>query len=198
VIAHLARGSAVAMSLARNNERKGQLYCAEFSAWLRDEGLDDISKTTRCNALQCADHFDVIEVFLDTLEPDKRLKLNHPASVLAAWKRSQTNGKPLKPKVTLSAAWGAATAEERSAWVKNNEKNVFAAMSSEQRQRLAQHVLNLHRKKPKFHEDLTDLFRKAWLHVDGGTCMEALACLRAIQRVATGANLKFDDLVVAA
>jgi hypothetical protein len=115
VIKHLAEGSAVAMRLAGKNERKGRRYNEEYGGWLKDEGFADVSKTTRHCALQCADHLDEIEVFLAGLKLEQRLKLNHPSSVLSAWKR--TLAKPAasseKLKPSLKAAWFEATFEER-------------------------------------------------------------------------------------
>ena len=110
VIKHLAEGSAVAMRLAGKNERKGRRYNEEYGAWLKDEGFADVSK-----------NLDLIEVIralqsaIAGLKLEQRLKLNHPSSVLSAWKR--TLAKPAasseKLKPSLKAAWFEATFEER-------------------------------------------------------------------------------------
>jgi len=100
VIYALAEGRLLAMRQAHTNEPKGRRYNEEFGAWLKDTGFADIEPTTRKRALLCADNMGAIETFLASLDPDKRLTLNHPASVLAAWKRSTTKlaGTHEKPK----------------------------------------------------------------------------------------------------
>jgi hypothetical protein len=205
VIIHLARGSAAAMKVAHTNERKGRRYCEEYSAWLEAEGFADLSKTTRHNALKCADHLDEIKTFLAGLKPDDQLRLNHPASVLAAWKRKIA--KPTEPSekpkpLAMEAAWAAASAEEHTQWVQEYESQIFGAMTPAQRQRITNAMLRLHNKMPKFDDEFTDLFEKACLHVEHGTpdeaiaANEAIACLRAVLRKAEGRKLKITELKV--
>jgi hypothetical protein len=94
----IAEGRTKAMAAAKTNQPRGRRYNTEFGAWLRVRGFDDLEATTRKRLLQCMENIDAIEVWLKKLALDKRLKLNHPTTVLSAWKRSTAESKPKKKK----------------------------------------------------------------------------------------------------
>jgi hypothetical protein len=98
----IAEGRTKAMAAAKTNEPKGRRYNTEFGAWLRVRGFDGLEATTRKRLLQCVENIDAIEAWLTKLESAKRLRLNHPATVLSAWKRATTTP---KPKPEKSSDW---------------------------------------------------------------------------------------------
>ena len=93
-----------AMQSAGTNQPKGSRYNKEFGARLRARGFDDIGGSTRKRLLQCMDNIGAIKVWLSTLKPDKQLRLNHPTTVLSAWKRSLLPPEP-KPEKPDTDAW---------------------------------------------------------------------------------------------
>jgi hypothetical protein len=88
-----------------------------MSAILKEQGLDKIDKAARSRLLKVMQHRDEIEAWLAGLPVPKRLKLNHPQTVLSAWTRVTTPATPKsKPKPDLKAAWDNASLEERRAF----------------------------------------------------------------------------------
>jgi hypothetical protein len=109
--AAIAEGRTEAMARARTNEPTGRRYNTEFGNWLAGHDFGDLEATTRKRLLQCMEQIDAIEAWLKKLEIDKRLKLNHPTTVLSAWKRSTA-----APKAKTEVASPDHTAALRAAW----------------------------------------------------------------------------------
>jgi hypothetical protein len=83
----LAEGRTKAMAAAKTNQPRGSCYNKIYSGWLGARGFD-LGKSTRARLLECTENIGAINAWLQTLKADKRLKLNHPTTVLSAWKRS--------------------------------------------------------------------------------------------------------------
>jgi hypothetical protein len=102
----ITAGREHAMRAAQTNKPEGSHYNKEFGAWLRVRGFADLEATTRKRLLQCMENIAAIETWRETLEVGKRLKWNHPATVLSAWKRATTESKPKPEKPDLDPDWG--------------------------------------------------------------------------------------------
>ncbi|WP_363348302.1 hypothetical protein [Methylocystis echinoides] len=70
-----------------------------FSEWLKTHGFDKIDKATRSHLATCMANQDAIEEFRQNIGATKALRLNHPSTVLRAWKRATQPPTPRKPKV---------------------------------------------------------------------------------------------------
>jgi len=90
----LAIGRAEAMKQAKANRPLGSKYNRLFGAWLRDNGLADVTAQERYRALRCVDNCEAIERWRENLTDLDRRRLNHPNAVWAHWKRSI---KPARP-----------------------------------------------------------------------------------------------------
>jgi hypothetical protein len=103
----LAEGRTRAMAAAKTNQPRGSCYNKIYSGWLGARGFDGLGKSTRARLLQCMENIDAIDAWLQTLKADRRLKLNHPTTVLSAWKRSTAapKAKTKKPVPDWVAAW---------------------------------------------------------------------------------------------
>ena len=55
---------------------------------LKREHLDSINSTTRYQLLQIAENLPAIEEWREKLDPDRRLKLNHPSAIWRNWRRA--------------------------------------------------------------------------------------------------------------
>jgi hypothetical protein len=81
-----------AMRRTKTNNPEGQAYRDEFTALLRQHGIKDflkLDKTQRSRLFTCMDHIVEIEELRAALPVSKRQKLNHPKSMLAAWKKAK-------------------------------------------------------------------------------------------------------------
>jgi hypothetical protein len=96
----LAEGRHKAMAAAKTNSPKGSLYNKIYSNWIGARGFDGLGKSTRARLLQCMERIAEIDIYLLTLKADKRLKLNHPTTVLSAWKRATTPKEPNEKPTT--------------------------------------------------------------------------------------------------
>jgi hypothetical protein len=93
----LAEGRTRAMAAATTNQPKGSRYNKIYSNWLGARGFSDLGKSTRARLLQCMEQIGAIDTYLLTLKPEKRLKLNHPTTVLSAWNRAMApKNKPVE------------------------------------------------------------------------------------------------------
>jgi hypothetical protein len=93
----LAAGRTKAMAAAQTNQPKGSRYNKTYSNWLGARGFSDLGKSTRARLLQCMEQIGVIDAYLLTLKLEKRLKLNHPTTVLSAWNRAMApKSKPVE------------------------------------------------------------------------------------------------------
>jgi hypothetical protein len=200
----LAEGSAVAMKAAHTNERKGRRYNEEYGAWLKAEGFTDIPKTTRYNALKCADLLDTIETFLANLKLEKRLRLNHPASVLAAWKKANTppadnindtsadsiehtKDKGLDPVPFLSA-----TQEQRNAFAAKIGFTLWVeATPSFESGGKPQTINNAHA------GAIVNSLKYALGRLELGNELESIRGLRGIVRILEGQGRSYHDLIYA-
>ena len=86
--AALAAGRAEAMRIANTNRPKGKKYNQDFRDVLKREHLDSINSTTRYQLLQIAENLPAIEEWREKLDPDRRLKLNHPSAIWRNWQRT--------------------------------------------------------------------------------------------------------------
>lgn len=86
--AALAAGRAEAMRIANTNRPEGKKYNQDFRDVLKREHLDSINSTTRYQLLQIAENLPAIEEWREKLDPDRRLKLNHPSAIWRNWRRA--------------------------------------------------------------------------------------------------------------
>jgi hypothetical protein len=113
----LAQAQTDAMTATHTNEPKGRKYCAEMGAILKEQGLDKVDDGARSRLLKMMQDRPAIETWHATLEIKKRLKLNHPQAVWAAWSKAMGLGtaKPKPAKPELCTVWKNASTEERCA-----------------------------------------------------------------------------------
>src|SRR5262245_37360371 len=67
-----------AMRTAHTNEPQGKNYSLAFNEWLERHELSDMDKGTRSRLLDIMDKLEMIEEWRQSLEPTKRLTINHP------------------------------------------------------------------------------------------------------------------------
>jgi hypothetical protein len=84
----LAVGRAEALAIARTKKPEGRRYNTAFHDWLGWNGFAGISKSTRARLLECMANLEKIEAWRATLSPNELLRLNHPTTVLGAWRRA--------------------------------------------------------------------------------------------------------------
>ena len=145
----LVIGRTEAFKEARTNKPAGRRYNEAIGVWLRETGFINIHKTIRSRTLELLDHRSEVEVFLATLPPEKQIKLNHPATILSAWKRSLVAGqqtkKTLKPE--LSAAWNKADFTTRYQWLSSGDvelTELLAVMPETMLEEIKARVLGQH------------------------------------------------------
>jgi hypothetical protein len=145
--AALAVGRTEAMGEAGTNRPFGSKYCEFFKQWLTVNGFSDLDDNrTRARLLSCVENIDAIEAWRTTLEDEKRLKLNHPATVWSAWKRStgERKEKTHDPAPDLLVAWNKATSEEKKVVFEDSTLNEFLGiMPAPWRSELMRKVVNL-------------------------------------------------------
>jgi hypothetical protein len=90
-----------AMREACTNQPKGKGYCAAFSRLLSQRPYAKLEQTTRVRLLEIMKHQDEIITWLAKQPLSRQLELNHPHSVLRAWRKSL---KPDKPKAESPVA----------------------------------------------------------------------------------------------
>jgi hypothetical protein len=114
-------GQAQAMRLAQTNAPRGHRFCAEMSAFLKEYGLEEIDSGLRSRLLEVMKHRVEIEAWHRDLPIKKRVRLNHPQTVLAAWKRETQKTEKAEEPVTpegdpeFTARWNAGTTANRRA-----------------------------------------------------------------------------------
>lgn len=81
-------GSRLAMHVAGSNRPFGRGYQRAFSAWATRTGFDVIAldAPTRSALAAILDHLEDVETWRATIPQNKRLRLNHPTTVLKAWR----------------------------------------------------------------------------------------------------------------
>jgi hypothetical protein len=82
-----------AMIEANTNTPRGPRYESIFGDWLRETGFDTLDKGNRKRLLDCFQHRAEIETWRQTLPSNKRLQLNHPASIWRNWQKETVAGK---------------------------------------------------------------------------------------------------------
>ncbi len=87
-----------AMREAHVNKPQGKGYCAAFSRLVARRPFAKLEQTTQARLLEVMEHGTEVEAWLATLPLSKRLQLNHPHSVLRAWKAATKVPDPNKPK----------------------------------------------------------------------------------------------------
>jgi hypothetical protein len=87
-------GRATAMRDGHINKPKGRSYNAAFSAWQKKFGFEGLDKGDRSRLFDVMDHLKEIDGWLQKLPEPKRLRLNHPSSVLRKWKAATAARKP--------------------------------------------------------------------------------------------------------
>jgi hypothetical protein len=84
----LVVGREVAMREVGVNAPMGRGYNEAFGKWLRQYGLHKkIDKSDRARLFTVMEHRGEIEEFRSSLPLAKRLRLNHPSTVLRHWRR---------------------------------------------------------------------------------------------------------------
>lgn len=87
-----------AMRESNSNRPSGKAYSAVFGKWLRENKFDDLDKGTRSNLMDCMASLVEIEAWRKTLSDDKRMKFNHPSTVLRQWRAHARETEPAKAK----------------------------------------------------------------------------------------------------
>jgi hypothetical protein len=87
-------GRIEAMRIAGTNRMVGSKYNRAMGAWLQANGFEGISAQERHKAVLCLQNVESIELWRATLDESERRRLNHPAAVLAAWKRATKTTPP--------------------------------------------------------------------------------------------------------
>jgi hypothetical protein len=92
----LDEGRNWAMCEAHINQPRGRAFNDMMGKWLRQYSFDEIEKAARSQILRCVDDEAAIEAWRADLPLAVRLKLNHPANVLARWQASKARPKANK------------------------------------------------------------------------------------------------------
>ena len=87
------------------NQPAGRAYNEAFGQWLRRNKLDDMDKVTRSHLFECMAHLIEIEAWRATLAQNKRLALNHPSSVLRAWRATKRDPAELGRRANCSCCF---------------------------------------------------------------------------------------------
>jgi hypothetical protein len=82
-----------AMVEADTNQPRGSRFNSIFGEWLQETGFSTLDKGDRKRLLDCLEHRAAIEAWRETLPANKRLQLNHPASVWRNWQKTTAAGK---------------------------------------------------------------------------------------------------------
>lgn len=72
----------------RAGTSKGGRHSKIMGDLLHENGLGDIDKGDRWRAIEMLKHRRDIEIWLETLPLNRRLRLNHPRSILRRWEKS--------------------------------------------------------------------------------------------------------------
>ena len=98
-------GRTQAMAEAETNTPTGKGYNIAFGKWLKKYELGGMDSGDRTRLFEVMDNRPAIETWRGTLDRTRRLKLNHPSTVLRKWKASTQPKKPKDPnKPTLADA----------------------------------------------------------------------------------------------
>jgi hypothetical protein len=99
VIDALAIGRTECMIAAETNDPRGGRYNRLFKAWLDKHGFAGIDGGDRKKCFDCLQYRSDIDKWYWALPQNKRLKLNHPATIWRAWPhKPKRAAKPAKPE----------------------------------------------------------------------------------------------------
>jgi hypothetical protein len=195
--AAIAEGRTRSMATAQTNQPKGSRYNKVFSSWLGVRGFDDLGKSTRVRLLQCMEHIDTIDDWLEQQKPDKRLRLNHPTTVLSAWKRAT-----VEPKLKTEKP----TSDWDLFFKRFTLREFLARMPDAWRQELLLRRDNLDKGKPD--SKVTAAVKAALSHIASATDPKtskpvaasnehaALSNLRGVLRVLDGLDCSLHDIEI--
>jgi len=90
---YIETGRRWAMEISRSNQPKGIRYNQALQVWFaRNPHFErDIGKDERNDLMRVMENLPAIRHFLDGESPSRRHQLNHPTSVLRAWKRKEAS-----------------------------------------------------------------------------------------------------------
>ena len=99
-------GRRAAMLDAHTNRPAGRRYNEIFGTWLNAHGFDRLDKSDRAKLMVCMDRRIEIDTWRSSLSSNKRLQINHPATVLRHLKASTepTTNKKSSPIAKLQIA----------------------------------------------------------------------------------------------
>jgi hypothetical protein len=83
---------------ADTNQPCGARFNSIFGLWLKETGFDALDKSDRKRLLHCLEHRTELETWRGTLPANKRVLLNHPASVWRNWQKATVTGKATAEK----------------------------------------------------------------------------------------------------
>jgi hypothetical protein len=193
----LAIGQSQAMKEAATNRPIGRKYTRIYGAWLAAHKFHDINKSTRCRLLQCVEHRANIEAWIATLPSAEALKLNHPDVILRRWKaaaQSQSKNANTFTKRELSAAWRAASLEERRQHLDQvGLASLLHAISAPMRDEITHRVLGNCDRPSSADWKLTKVLRKGLSTKIPG---EQVAALGTINRSLAARELDLHDVSI--
>jgi hypothetical protein len=85
-------GEAVCAEAAGKSE--GGKYGRLYSKWLEANGLDNIANSIRTWLREIRHHQSEIDAWRNNLPLEQRVRLNHPKTVLQAWKKYKASQRP--------------------------------------------------------------------------------------------------------
>jgi hypothetical protein len=88
--AYIEAGLNEAVRTSQSNVPVGIRFNQALAYWFtcNPRFRDGIEKNERNDLMRCLENMPAIDAFLDSLDPHKRRQINHPSSVLRAWKRN--------------------------------------------------------------------------------------------------------------
>jgi hypothetical protein len=92
----LLAGRRACMAEAGVSKPRGLRYVQANSRWLKEQGFDEIVKTTRQTSMLIAENWKPVTAWLKTLSAERRTRLTHPQVVWREYQRSKTKPKPTK------------------------------------------------------------------------------------------------------
>ncbi len=102
----LAIGRKQAMRTAGASKPAGKGYTKVFSAWLKENGFDEIDGAVRSRLFDAMAHCDDIERWRATLTRGEKLTYNHPTTVWRHWQAATKVPDPTKPKMPSATRLG--------------------------------------------------------------------------------------------
>jgi hypothetical protein len=198
-----------AMRIAKTNEPKGRKYSMAMSTLLKEAGLDGVHKTTRSRLKEVMENRAEIEAWLATVPPDKRLRLNHPEPVLAAWKKATQSPakkapKAGKPKLELTSGSPEEIGQQLEAFDFNvDQVRALLTHAPKLRETIQQCIRSIWERQQRTKNKNRRLAKKAKKAVKAAKKKEitldtgALAKGLALQPCCTGNNVPTDESAVA-